>query len=77
MRKPAFCICENKDADLLVGNRAADTGICFPYMDRTILLLLKSEAIFFGCAAQFVGYSEDRFSHDWAHIKNNNWKKLS
>ena len=24
MRKPAFCICENKDADQLPGNREAD-----------------------------------------------------
>ena len=24
MRKPAFCICENKDADQLRGNREAD-----------------------------------------------------
>ena len=24
MRKPAFCICENKDADHLRGNREAD-----------------------------------------------------
>ena len=26
MRKPAFCICENKDADQLCGNRKADTA---------------------------------------------------
>ena len=29
MRKPAFCICENKDADQLRGNRVADQLLCF------------------------------------------------
>ena len=29
MRKPAFCICENKDADQLRGNRVADQRLCF------------------------------------------------
>ena len=31
MRKPAFCICENKDADQLRGNREADQRLCFRY----------------------------------------------
>ena len=31
MRKPAFCICENKDADQLRGYREADQRLCFPY----------------------------------------------
>ena len=39
MRKPAFCICENKDADQLRGNREADQHLCFHYMDSTIPLL--------------------------------------
>ena len=39
MRKPAFCICENKDADQLRGNREADQGLCFRYTDSTIPLL--------------------------------------
>ena len=43
MRKPAFCICENKDADQLRGNREADQRLCFRYTDSTIPLLLKSE----------------------------------
>ena len=43
MRKPAFCICENKDADQLRGNREADQGLCFRYTDSTIPLLLKSK----------------------------------
>ena len=29
MRKPAFRICENKDADQLRGNREADQRLCF------------------------------------------------
>ena len=43
MRKPAFCICENKDADQLRGNREADQRLCFRYTDSTIPLLAKSE----------------------------------
>ena len=43
MRKPAFFICENKDADQLRGNREADHRLCFRYTDSTILLLPKSD----------------------------------
>ena len=43
MRKPAFCICENKDADQLRGNREADQRLCFRYTDSTIPLLPISE----------------------------------
>ena len=43
IRKPAFCICENKDADQLCGNREADQRLCFPYTDSTFSLLPKSE----------------------------------
>ena len=43
IRKPAFCICENKDADQLRGNREADQRLCFRYTDSTIPLLPKSE----------------------------------
>ena len=43
MRKPAFCICENKDADQLRGNREADQLLCFRYTDSTIPLLPKYE----------------------------------
>ena len=42
-RKPDFCICENKDADQLRGNREADQRLCFRYLDSTIPLLPKSE----------------------------------
>ena len=38
MRKPAFCICENKDADQLRGNREADQCLFFRYIDSTIPL---------------------------------------
>ena len=43
MRKPTFCICENKDADQLHGNREADQRLCFRYIDSTIPLLFKYE----------------------------------
>ena len=43
MRKPAFCICENKDADQLRSKCAADQRLCFRYIDSTIPLLSKSE----------------------------------
>ena len=43
VRKPAFCICENKDADQLRSNREADQRLCFRYTDSTIPLLSKSE----------------------------------
>ena len=41
MRKPAFCICENKDADQLRGNREADQRLCFRNIDSTIPQLPK------------------------------------
>ena len=43
MRKPASCICENKDLDQLHGNREADQRLCFGYTDSTIPLLPNSE----------------------------------
>ena len=43
MRKPDFCICENKEADQLRGNREADQRLCFRYKDSTVPLLPKSE----------------------------------
>ena len=45
MRKPDFCISENKDADQLRGNREADQRLCFPYTDSTKFpLLSKSDS---------------------------------
>ena len=43
MRKLAFCICENKGADQLHSNRAADQCLCSRYIDSTTPLLPKSE----------------------------------
>ena len=36
MRKPAFCICENKDADQLRGNREADLISAFVFATRIV-----------------------------------------
>ena len=43
VRKPEFCLCENKGADQLRSNCEADQRLCFSYTDSTISLLLKSE----------------------------------
>ena len=43
MRKPAFCICENKDANQLRGYSEADQRLCFLYIDSTTTLLSKYE----------------------------------
>ena len=43
MRKPDLCICEDKVADQLRGNREADQRLCYCYTDSTIHLLPKSE----------------------------------
>ena len=43
MRNRAFCICENKDADQLRGDREADQRLCCRYTDTTIPILHKYE----------------------------------
>ena len=44
MRKPGFCICENKGENQLRDNHAADQqGICFRYIDSVHIALQKSE----------------------------------
>ena len=43
VRKPDFCLCENKAADQLRGNREADQRLCFRYTDSIFPLLLISE----------------------------------
>ena len=77
MRKPAFCICENKDADQLRGNRQAYHRLCFRHTDSTIPLLPKSEisslqpssvAVLPGFVSDLVGNLEDRFSHNEAQM---------
>ena len=46
MRKPDFCLGENKGADQLRGNREADHRLCFRYSDSTIPLLFKASSSF-------------------------------
>ena len=43
MRKPTFCIRENKDADQLRGKSKAEQRLCFRHIDIPIPLLSKSE----------------------------------
>ena len=38
-----ICICENKDANQLPGNRAADQCLCFCYIQSTIPLLQNAK----------------------------------
>ena len=46
VRKPAFCICENKDADQLHSKCAADQRFCFRHIDNIMIpLLSKSEIL--------------------------------
>ena len=77
MRKPYFCICENKDADQLRGDREADQRLSFRYTDSAIPLLPKSEISSFypspvSIHARFVSglveNPEDRFSHNEAQM---------
>ena len=51
---PAVCICENKGADQLHGNRAAHQRLCFHQTNSTIPQNFKPIAIFCDCAAWFV-----------------------
>ena len=39
VRKPAFCICENKDADQLCSNCEADQRLCFRYTVQSLFYL--------------------------------------
>ena len=41
MRKPDFCLGENKGADQLRGNREADQRLCFRYSDSKFLFYLN------------------------------------
>ena len=56
MKKIAFCICENKGADQLLGNHAADLQLCFAtYIIISLLIQnINPLAIFFGCTGWFV-----------------------
>ena len=85
MRKPDFCLCENKGADQLRSNCEADQRLCFRYSDSTILLLLiaktfKPLACFCDCTGPFVtdlvGNPEDRFSCVAAQLTGNTNNQL-
>ena len=52
MRKRAFRICENKDADQLHSNCTADQRLSFPYIASTIPVLPKSEISSLSVAVQ-------------------------
>ena len=45
IRKPEFCLCENKGVDQLRSYLEADQRLCFRYTDSTIIIphLLKSK----------------------------------
>ena len=72
MRKPAFCICENKYAVQLPSYCAADPLHRLSNPSTSSIRNFKPLAIFCGCAARFVsdlvGNPEDRFSRDEAHL---------
>ena len=73
MRKPAFCICENKGANQLCSNCTADQRLYFRgYTDSIITLFSTPLAIFCACIARFVsdlfGKPLCWFSFDAAHL---------
>ena len=77
MRKPTICVCKNKGADQLRGNReAADHRLCFRYTDSTILLSkskISSLAIFCGCTAQFVSDLFGKLTVDFLMAGLSSW----
>ena len=81
MRKPAFCICENKGADQLRGNREADQRLCFRYIDTKSLYSLNpkfqaSSHLLWLYSPFYVGPDqnpEDRFSHNEAHLMSSHY----
>ena len=66
-----FCICDNKGADQLHGNRTADQRLCFRYIGHTVPLSKSEISSLVICTAQFVSglgrNPEDRFSRIGAH----------
>ena len=77
MRKPDFCICENKDADQMHSDSAANHCLCFRYKVQSLYFLnLKFQASYLPifCAhtarsvSDLVGNTEDRFCCAEAHI---------
>ena len=75
VRKPAFCTCENKDADQLRGNREAAQRLCIRYTDSTIPYFLnpkfQASSNRLWLTARFVWDQvknpENRFFHNEAH----------
>ena len=67
MRKPAFCICENKDADQLRGSLEANQRLFFA---RRYFLNAKFQASSHSVCfvSDQVGNPEDRFSYNEAHL---------
>ena len=74
MRKLAFCICQNKDADQLRSTCEADHAFVFAtrIVQSLFYLNFKPLAMFCDCTARFVsdlvGNPEDRFSQNEAQI---------
>ena len=72
MRKPAFCIYENKGADQLCGHRTADQRLCFGNIDSTIPPKFQASSHFpWLYSPDYVGPGrnpEDRFCSDAAHM---------
>ena len=75
MRKPAFCICENKDADQLRSNREADQPLSFRYRILQFLYFLnpKFQAFTYlhwlhSTVCVGPGNREDQVFHNEAHI---------
>ena len=78
MRIPAFCICENKDADQLRFAVTAKLISAFVFATWIVQSLFylnpkSQDSILCGCTARFVsdlvGNPEDRFSHNEAHLR--------
>ena len=62
MRKPAFCIYENKGADQLHSNLAANQHICFPYTYCTTLYAAYQHLCFSLCnIVQFFYFLNPKF----------------
>ena len=76
VRKPAFCICENKNADQLRSNREADQRLFSRYIDivqSLHFLTPKFQAsshlrLLYSQVCVRPGYPEDRFSHNKAQM---------
>ena len=76
MRTPDFSyICESKGTDQLHHNRAADQCLCFRYIEQSLYFInpifqAPSHLLrLYSPITDLVRNTEDRFSHDAAHIK--------